>query len=208
MIGKDESTKWAEDGAAFSDPLQVNSFVKLIDKIRFEKTPQWREKAFKNMLKNEKYTKNGDVYYMEHAKPMGSEPLTAMKLGKWGYLTIFPNNRQIGEIKRIFGDNTLKKNDVYLVDKKSFYILKADLKNIGGGSISAIRDHIIEGSKQAPIIVMDITATASRLNVIKGIRAGWDKKNTKIILINWHGQWHQIERVNVHKKGRLESMIK
>jgi hypothetical protein len=158
------------------------------------------------MLQNEKYVQRGDTYFMDKSKYNKQETHTAMKLGvagKNGYYTVFPNNHQINEIKKLLGDRTLNRNDVFLFDKKTYYMQKADLKAIGRGSLEAIRDHIIQGTAQAPVVVLDISIQTSRWNVIKGIQAGWDKRSTKLILLNWRGQWYQIDKDKVLGKKKV-----
>jgi hypothetical protein len=135
------------------------------------------------------------------------EEKTAIKLWKAGYYVVFPGKGQIKEIKILEKDKSLLLNDVYLYDKKTFYQQKADLKAVNGGSLEAIKTHILHGSEQANVIVMDMSAKTSNLNIIKGIRAGWTK-NTKTILLNWKGQWYFINKDNAYKKGWLEYHIK
>ena len=183
------------------DPLIVNSFAKLVDYLRFKVRPQMREMAFKSMLRCEEYTQKGNVYYMKGAEYNKTEEHIASKLEKAGYLIVFPNKGQINQIKELENDNTLQKNDVYLYDKKTYYQQKADLKAVSKGSVDAIKNHITKGSKQAPVIVIDIPAIALRWNVIRGIKDGWTK-DTKTILLNWRGQWYEIDKDKVfsHKK--------
>jgi hypothetical protein len=206
IIGREEPSKLAIDGVLF-DPFQINSFAKLVNALRFKVVSQLREKAFKNMLENEEYVQDGNVYYMKGSVHSAQEEQTAIKLWKADYYVVFPGKGHIKEIKMLENDKTLYENDVYLYDRKTFYQQKADLKSVNGGSLDAIKNHIIDGSEQANVIVMDIPAKTSNLNVIKGIRLGW-AKNTKTVLLNWKGQWYEIEKDNAYKKGWLENYIK
>ena len=179
---------------ALFDPFSINSFLQFVDTYRFKVTPQIRERAFNNMLKNEEYFREGDVFYMKGSDVNKAEEQTAIKLGKAGYYVVFPGKGQKKQIKKLENDKTLCNNDAYIYNKETFYQQKTDIKAVNGGSIEAIKEHISQGSKQAPVVVIDMPATTSRWNVINGIRLGWDKDNTKTILLNWKGRWYNIDK--------------
>ncbi|MDR1368855.1 MAG: hypothetical protein LBJ72_01825 [Dysgonamonadaceae bacterium] len=52
----------------FFDPMQVNSFLSLIDFMRRKAAPQLRKAAFERMLAKEKFIREGDVFYMTGAE--------------------------------------------------------------------------------------------------------------------------------------------
>jgi hypothetical protein len=192
VVGKKEYKKKSAE-SLFSDPLQVNSFLKLYDFMKEKAIPKYRKIAFDNMLKNEKYQKEGDVFFMQGSEYSETEKQTADKLTKAGYYVVFPGKGQIKQIKELDDDKSSRKNDAYIYDKKSYRQQKVDLKTINGGSINSIQEHIISGSGQAPVVALDIQGNVNRWNVIKAIRNGWND-NTKRILLNYKGQWYDIDK--------------
>ena len=54
---------------------------------------------------------------------------------------------ELKDIKEQEGDDSKRKNDVYIFDKR-YIKQKVNLKTINGGSIEAIKEHIISGSGQ------------------------------------------------------------
>ena len=190
----------------YFDPLQINSFVKLVDSFNKKAIPKIREIAFYNMLKNEKYDREGDVFLMKGANYSDIEKQSAIKLTKAGFYVVFPGKGQIKKIKVLENSTDKRKNDVYIYDKKTYNQSKVDLKTINSGSIKILAEHIISGSGQAPVIVLDIQGGTNRWNLIKGIRRGWTD-DTKRILLNWRGQWYQLKKEQVYS-DYLEKTIK
>jgi hypothetical protein len=125
-----------------------------------------------------------------------TESQTAQKLTKAGFFVIFPGKGQIKAIKKLEGDESQRKNDCYIYDKKTYVQNKVDLKSSGESSIKSISYHISSGSGQAPIVVMDITGKISKKKLIAGIRAGW-VSDTKRILLNYKGQWYELNKKKV-----------
>jgi len=206
IIGKEEPKKLAADGLTF-DPLQVNSFFKLVDAFNEKAIPKIKKIAFNNMLKHEDYERNGDVFLMKNHSANETEIQSALKLTKAGFYVVFPNKKQLNQIKNQSNDESKKVNDIYAYDKKTYQQYKIDLKSVHAGSKEAISEHINKGSLQAPNIVLDIQGSGvNRWNVIKGIRSGWND-NVKRIMLNWKGQWYQIKRENVFN-DYLENTIK
>jgi hypothetical protein len=206
LTGKEEYEKKSVDGL-LSDPLLVNSFLKLYDFMKQKAIPKYREIAFNKMLENEKYTRDGDVIFMEGSEYDEIEKQSAAKLTKAGFYVVFPGKGQIKNIKKLDEDKSSRKNDIYIYDKKTYNQRKADLKTVNGASPKAISDHIISGSGQAPVIAMDIIGKISKNNLIDAIRSGW-AKNTKIILLNYRGQWYEINKDKVFDKYWLNKHIK
>lgn len=209
MIGIQENQNLASKNALLSDPLQVNSFLKLVDFMREKAIPKVRKIAFENMIKNEKLSDaktNNDVYVMKGAKVKDFELHTAEKLSKAGFLVVFQNKGHTKGIKKIENSNDKRSNDVYIYDKKTYVQTKVDLKTVHSGSKETIAQHIISGSGQAPVIAMDIQGGTTRWNLIKGIRSGWGN-DTKRILINWKSQWYSLDKNQVFGKY-IEEKIK
>lgn len=196
VVGKKGFEPLAMRDVALFDPLQVNSLLKVVDKFREKVAPQIRKKAFKNMLKYEEYSKHGDTYIMKGAEYNDREFQTAQKLSKIkdGYIVVFPSKGQLKEIKELEKSKDAFINDVYLFDKKTYVLKKADLKEVSGGSKEAIKNHVISGSVQAGFVVMELGNTVNRWNFIKGIRLGWGS-NTKGVIANWRGQWYEIDKI-------------
>jgi hypothetical protein len=198
IIGKEDNQILAANGV-LSDPFGVNSFLSMVDFMRNKVTPKMRKIAFEKMLKSEEYTEEKGVYFMKGAAYSETEKQTAIKLSKEGYHVVFPSERQIKGIKKTTNDNSDSINDVYLYDKKTYLQRKADIKTIHGASPETISKHIIKGSQQAPVVVMDITGNISKYKLIEGIRSGWTK-NTKIIIFNYKGQWYEVTKKNVYNR--------
>jgi hypothetical protein len=206
LIGKKEYQKMAIDGLLL-DPLQVNSFLKLYDFIREKAIPKYRETAFNKMLENENYIRENDVIFMKGAEYNETEKQTADKLTKAGFYVVFPSSGQIKAIKKIDADESVRKNDVYIYDKKTYNQRKVDLKTVRGASLKTIINHIASGSGQAPVVVLDITGNISKHKLIDAIRSGWTK-NTKTILLNYKGQWHEIDKKRAYDKHWMKANIK
>ncbi|MDO5106034.1 hypothetical protein [Capnocytophaga sp.] len=209
IIGKKEAIKNILNNALLSDPLQINTFIKLYDFMQVKVASKVREKAFKNMLKNESFKQVDDVFIMQGARLNTTELQTAQKLSRAtnGYYVVFPSEGQIKGIKKLIGDVSKKKNDVYLYDKKTFYQKKADLKTLGDVSKETIERHLTDGSKQASVIVMDIQGQTNRHNIIKGLRAGWNK-NIKEVLLNYKGKWYEIRKDKLFDDKWLKEHLK
>jgi hypothetical protein len=195
IIGKEGFTALAAKGL-LSDPMQVNSFLSLIDFMRVKATPQLRKIAFDLAMKNERHKRENDVFYMEGSVYNRTEMQTAEKLTKAGYYVVFPSGKQIKDIKTKENDISTRKNDVYIYDKKTYKQRKVDLKTVNGASPETISQHIISGSGQAPVIAIDIIGSVSKQNLIKSIRSGW-AKDTKIVMINYRGQWYELNKDRV-----------
>lgn len=207
IVEKERS--FALRGVLLSDPLQVNSFLKLVDFMREKAVPKVRRIAFDNMIKNESLLSintGSDVFVMKNAKPNETELHSAEKLTKAGYFVVFPNDKQIKKIKKIENSTDARKNDIYIYDKKTYVQSKVDLKTVNSGSKETIAQHIISGSGQAPVIVMDIQGGTTRWNLIKGIRSGWGS-DTKRIIVNWKGQWYSLDKNQAFGKY-IEEKIK
>jgi hypothetical protein len=180
------------------DPLGVNSLISLISFLQNKVSIQIRKLAFENMLKSEQYKRKGDVFFMNGKTPLKHEQQTASKLskGKDGYYVVFPSGGQIKQIKIIEGDKSKRSNDVYLYDKNTYIQRKAELKTLGNPSVETIAAQISSGSGQASVVVLEITGKISKIDLINGIRSGWTK-DTKIILLNYRGQWYEIDKKKV-----------
>jgi hypothetical protein len=206
IIGKEDNQALATKGLLL-DPMGVNSLLSLIDFMKNKVAPQLRKIAFENMLKSEKYTKEAGVYFIKGAVYNKTEKQTAIKLSKTEYYVVFPSISQIKAIKKSAEDKDKKINDVYLYDKKTYLQYKADLKTPGDPAIKTISEHISSGSQQAPVIILDITGKVAKKDLIKGIRDGWTK-TTKVILLNYKGQWYEIKKENIFKQNWLETNIR
>jgi hypothetical protein len=66
--------------------------------------------------------------------------------------------------------------------------------------VETIKNHVISGSGQAPVIAIDVIGGVSKHNLIDGLRAGWSK-DTKRLLVNWKGQWYQINKQLLFSDG-------
>ena len=206
IIGGKESKKLVAKGLLF-DPFQINSLARLIDAFNEKVTPKIRKLAFENMLKYEKYEKEGDVYLMNGAEYNITELQSATKFTKAGYLVVFPSKGQIKQIKKSEGDENKRKNDIYTFNKKDFTKKKAEIKTMGDPSIKTIIEQISSGSGQAPHLVLDITGSVNKTQLLKGIRAGWSKnKNIRVMHLNYKGQWYELDKKKVESKWPEENI--
>lgn len=154
-----------------------------------------REKAFKKMLQADFHTTHrGGAIVMIGANPTTTELQTASKLvqAKNGYNTIFISPFQIKALKEMMNIKNKTNADVLLVDKKTYVARLADLKTIGNASRETIKAHLMKGSEQAPVVVLDVQGKVKRFDLIKGIRDGWCK-GTKAVLLNYKGQWYELD---------------
>jgi hypothetical protein len=206
IVGKKEFKPLANDGLS-ADPMGVNSFLSLIDFMRAKAVPQMRKIAFERMVANEKFIRKDDVFYMKNAVYNPTEKQIAKKLAKAGYYVVFPNNQQIKDIKLMENNASARKNDVYVYDKTTYAQKKIDLKSSGEPSVKSIAYHISSGSGQAPVIALDITGKISKRNLIAGIRSGWST-GIKEILINYRGQWYEINKKRAFDKEWLNDNLK
>jgi hypothetical protein len=158
-------------------------------------------------MKNERYKREKDVFYMEGSVYSRTEKQTAEKLTKAGYYVVFPSGQHIKNIKIKENDISARKNDVYIYDKKTHMQRKVDLKTVNGASPEAISSHITSGSGQAPVIAIDIIGKISKKDLIGAIRAGWAKE-TKAVMINYHGQWYEINKEKAFDKFWLKDNLK
>jgi hypothetical protein len=206
VIGKNGFTALAANGLLF-DPMQVNSFLSLIDFMRAKAAPQLRKIAFELAMKNERYKRDGDVFYMEGSIYSRTEKQTAEKLTKAGYFAVFPSGKHIKDIKAMESDESARKNDIYIYDKKTYKQSKVDLKTVNGASPEAISSHIASGSGQAPVVAIDIIGKISKQDLVSAIRSGWSK-NTGKVLLNYKGQWYEINKTKAFDKEYLPKTLK
>jgi hypothetical protein len=206
IIGKGGFTALAAKGL-LSDPMMVNSFLSLVDFMRVKAAPQLRKIAFDLAMKNERYKRENDVFYMEGSIYSRAEKQTAEKLTKAGYYVVFPSGKHIKDIKIRENDSSARRNDVYIYDKKTYIQRKVDLKTVNGASPEAISSHIASGSGQAPVVAVDIIGKISKQDLIGAIRLGW-AKNTREVLLNYKSQWYIIDKEKAFDKEYLSKTLK
>lgn len=186
----------------FFDPTSIKTFSDLISNLSKKTAPAIRKKGFENYLLRNGHQafsyKNGDVYVMNGAKYNDTEFHIAEKLTTAGYHVMFPNSGDLGRGR---------KNDVYIYDTTTYFPYKAELKSLFGDSAQTVRGRIISGGGQAPIIVYDVQSGIKRNWLIEGLRMGWSS-NLRCILLNWKGQWYEINKDNVFKKNWFENNLK
>ncbi|MDR0863388.1 MAG: hypothetical protein LBO74_00465 [Candidatus Symbiothrix sp.] len=184
------------------DPAEIRTFTDLIDKLSKKAVPEVRKKGFENYLKYNKYKvfeyKEGNIYVIQGAKYNESEFHIAEKLVKAGYHVLFPNEGDLGGGR---------KNDLYLYDTKTYIQTKAELKSLFGNTAQSVRSNLISGSGQASVIVYDIQSNIKKNWLIAGLRSGWSEE-IKRVMLNWHGQWYEINKEFAFKKGWLEYHLK
>lgn len=167
-----------------------------------------RKNIFEKMMLEASYQLVGDsILVMVGAKPNETELQTAEKLAKTDqFFIVFPSDGQIKEIKAFTKEQGERKNDLYLVDKKTFKAIAVDIKTCGDPSPETIIAHLAEGVNQAPNLILDITGKTSKTNLIKGLRGGWSKR-LRFLYLNYHGQWHLLDKAKVFDKSWLSKTI-
>jgi hypothetical protein len=99
-----------------------------------------------------------------------------------------------------------RKNDVFLYDTKTYAQKKVEFKSLFGSTADAVKSQLISGSGQAGIVAYDIQSNIKKNWLIAGLRAGWSK-DTKSVMLNWHGQWYEINK-DVLFSNRIDYFIK
>ena len=168
-----------------------------------------RKATFNKMLATEHYERpEENILIMHGAKPNETELQTARKLAKTDeYYLVFPNERQIREVRTLLNEPGAKKNDVFLIDKKTFKTIQADFKTCGNPSVETIMAHLSCGVEQAPNLILDITGKISKLKLIKGLRGGWSKR-LRFLYLNYHGQWYLLDKAKVFDNSWLTKTLK
>lgn len=168
-----------------------------------------RKAAFEKMMMEENHQRIEDnIIIMKGAKPNETELQTVKKLAKTDeYYIIFPNDKQIKEVRSLTKAPGEKRNDLYLIDKTTFKTILVDIKTCGNPSVETIIAHLTSGVNQAPNLILDVTGKVSKLKLIKGLRGGWSKR-LKAVYLNYHGQWYLLDRKKVFDKEWLGNTLK
>jgi hypothetical protein len=180
----------------------------LVEQSLHKATLKTRKHTFQLMMEEECFDKLHDnIIIMKGAKPNETEIQTAKKLAKTDeYYLVFPNDGQIKEIRSLTRNVSNKRNDIYLIDKKTFKAIAVDIKTCGNPSIETIISHLSEGVNQAPNLILDITGKVSKLKLIKGLRGGWSKR-LKFLYLNYHGHWHLLDKAKVFDNNQLNKLL-
>ena len=175
------------------DPACISTFKDVITLLEQKSTPAVRKRIFNRYFAKQAHKKfryktttgkHAYIYVMEGAVYTETEFHIAGKLIRAGYHVVFPNKGDLGKGR---------KNDVYLYDAKTYIQQKVELKSLFGHTADAVKSQIISGSGQAGIIAYDIQSKIKPNWLIQGLRNGWSS-NLKTVMINWKGQWYQIEQ--------------
>lgn len=110
-------------------------------------------------------------------------------------------------MRTLLNEPGAKKNDVFLIDKKTFKTIQADFKTCGNPSVETIMAHLSCGVEQAPNLILDITGKISKLKLIKGLRGGWSKR-LRFLYLNYHGQWYLLDKAKVFDNSWLTKTLK
>ena len=196
-----------KSGNFYFDPLQINTFEDLTANMFKKVAVQIRKKGLENYLaKNEHEvfayeTVSGIktfIWAIRGSDYSATEFQIAEKLAKSGQHVLFPKLKDLGKGR---------KNDVYLYDSKTYVQQKVELKALFGNSAETVKKQLISGTGQANIIAYDIQSNIKIHWLINGLRSGWGD-DTKKVLLNWKGQWYQLDREHAFKKGWLEGNLK
>lgn len=183
--------------------------LNLIEKSLHMTAPKIRKAAFERVLEEECFDLiEGNVIVMKGAKPNETELQTAQKLAKTNeYFLVFPNDGQIKEVRGLINAPGEKRNDLFLIDKRTYKVIAVDIKTCGNPSVETIVAHLSGGVNQAPNLILDITGKISKLKLIKGLRGGWSK-TLKFLYLSYHGQWYLIDKAKVFDRSWLTKTLK
>ena len=179
-------------GKLYVDVFGIKTLTDLTSSIVKKISPDVRKKILDNYLANNNHETftyktvsgiNTNIWVIDGARYEGFEFHIAEKLAKSGQHVLFPNHGAFGNERR---------NDVFLYDAKTYIQQKVEMKALFGETAEALRSQLISGSGQAGVIAYDIQSNIKKMWLIDGLRKGWSK-NTKKVLINYRGQWYQIE---------------
>lgn len=183
----------SNSGIILFDPLGIKTFSDLTKNMIEKVAPTIRERGLKNYLSHNKHEtfvyrtikkEKANIHIIQGAEYNQSEFHIAEKLVKSGQHVLFPNQGDLGK---------KRKNDVFIYDIKTFFQRNVELKSLFGETADTISSQIISGSGQSNIIAYDVQSNIKRNWLIQGLRSGWTK-NTKKILLNWMGQWYEIDK--------------
>jgi hypothetical protein len=181
----------------------------LVEQSLHKATLKTRKHNFQLMMEEECFDELHDnIIIMKGAKPNETEIQTAKKLAKTDeYYLVFPNDGQIKEIRSLTRDVSNKRNDIYLIDKKTFKAIAVDIKTCGNPSTETIISHLSEGVNQAPNLILDVTGRISKSKLTFSLRRGWSKR-LRAIYLNYHGHWYYLNRDLVYDKKWITDNIK
>ena len=179
----------------------IQTFTDLVSVLSKRKDAVYRKQYFGHyFLRNHhrlfEYP-NGNIYVLKGAVYSDTEFHVAEKLTKAGYHVVFPGQGDLGKGR---------KHDVFLYDSKTFIQQKAELKSLFGNTARRVKEQLIYGSGQASIVVYDVQSNISPLWLKEGLKQGWSKNLYKI-LINWKGQWYEVNKDKLYN-GWIERQIK
>lgn len=184
-------------GILYSD---VTGFADFSSKMGKKVSEKVKKQLFNHYLKNNEHKvykyKKGNVYAMSHAEFNDTEFHVAEKLAKAGYHVVFPNQSDLGKGR---------KNDVFVYDTKTYFQRRVEIKSLFGDTADTVKKQIISGTGQAGIIAYDIQSGIKRNWLIKGLREGWSK-DTKSVLVNWKGQWYEIDKEDLFSQDIYKTL--
>jgi hypothetical protein len=184
---------------------RINSFAELIRVMSGKANWQVRHAAFMRMLEIADFYEEGRCYVMLGAKPTVTELQTANKLADWNYYVVFPSDGQIKEVRNSLNLSGQKRPDVFIVDKKTFRLFRADLKTAGNPSMKTVVKQFVGGAEQAEVVILDISGTISKRKLMMSIRNAFIKASA-ILLLNYHGKWYQVDRAKAFDKKWLDAI--
>lgn len=179
-----------------SDPLGVNVLKDAINTLSKKMSPSIRKKIFDKLVDTYKpiyvsKSKNGgSIFTVEGSRYNLTELDTAKSLAESGQHIIFPNDGFFDKRK----GNKVKRNDIFAIDTKTYYQQKIELKALTGKSADSIAKQLQKG--QAPVVAYDILSTIKKMELINGLRLGWNS-DIKKVLIKWNGRWYEFEKDNL-----------
>ena len=189
-------TSNSSSGMLYFDPIGIKTFYDLTENIVKKVSRAVKKKALENYLKHNEHkefnykTKNGgkaNIWTVNGSEYNETEFHIAEKLARSGQHVLFPKQSDLGKER---------KNDVYLYDAKTYIQQKVELKALFGEAADTITSQLLSGSGQASVIAYDIQSNIKKKWIIKGLRDGWTK-NIKKVLLNYKGQWYEIDREKV-----------
>lgn len=191
----------------YADLLLVGPLKEMYEITKSKVAPVIRKAAFNKYLnqkthsvifENKKY--GTKLFDLEGSDYDNDELNSFKKLVNAGKHVIIPNR---GAFKKGGA-----KNDLFLIDPKTFYNEAAELKIIKRtGARDTFEKQIGKAGKQASTVVMDIWHPMSSKNLIGNLRASWND-DVKKMLIYYRRQFREISRNDLFDDKLIQDILK
>lgn len=191
-----------------ADPLLIGPTKHMYDVMKAKVAPLVRKSAMDKFLKQNEHSivfinkqKDTKVFVVKGASYDTNELETFIKLTNAKQHVIVPNNGAFPK------GNNVSKNDAFIIDNKTYLSKAVDLKRIQGGSQDAFKAQMGKAGSQASNVVIDITASMSKRKLVDNLKSGWNDE-LKSALVNYRGQWYEIDKNILFDEKRIFNLLK